>query len=269
MRHRITLSVCLAMIALVALTVTVRSQTYYIQGLHRQGNAEDARSYLGVFVSSNWFTTSTNGATVPLSLLTNISFVQMDSNTWFLATNWIQYTNNLDLPGVIVGAGIGTNMLPYVRTNDLRVLNLTNALNSYSPKVLTNNRVISTTFSNDVYVCSSSSYQMSFINNTIGIDGGSTRILLVGGPGIQIRDDASPLTDKGGNLGDATHFWRHLRLYQIAFTGGVIVSSNSWTNMTAMAALVPGDVYSCSSNGVPTFVSRYHDGTYKTNQFTP
>lgn len=117
MRRSITLLVCILAIALGPIAA-LSQVTYWFQGFERSGNAPIARAYLGVGgYMTNWFTTNAPGSTIPLYLLTNITFVQIDSNTWFLATNFIKYTNTTDLAGVVSAAGIGTNTSDKMPTN--------------------------------------------------------------------------------------------------------------------------------------------------------
>lgn len=98
----------LAAAAFLAGGFTVAAQTYYIQGLHRQGNAEDARNYLRIY-GSNLFFWGTN--TIPGSNI--VGYVLLSTNAIYsdIATNWVGSNtvwrltgNTLSAPGPFLGS---------------------------------------------------------------------------------------------------------------------------------------------------------------------
>lgn len=278
----------LALAVLIA-TVTGSAQiTYYIQGLHRQGNAEDARNYLGVgFVVTNWFTTSAPNATVPLNLLTNITAVQLSSNTWFLATNFISYTNNAQLVGIIVGSGIGTNTTHLMPTNFYNNANTalkpgvvsgdaigTNyaGLFTLPDNVLTNRQTTPTVISNFLYLEASGGNPTLYFIGTSGTIGWGSDVSLVGsyisfGPvgEIAAQKDLVSGTDGLYNLGrgPAAVRWKNIFL-----KGGACISSNS-LGLGRLVNLTYGDNLYISSNGVPHVIWMDGAGTITTNRLVP
>lgn len=260
-------------LAIGILPITSPSQTYYILGLHRQGNAEDARAYLKIFsVSTNWFTTNVAGSTVPLNLLAGITSNELDAATWTLATNVTVYANNNGEVAVISGLNVGTNVERFIQTNDSRIVYLLNPQNQFGPNVITNNRPVTVVMSNTFEIHptppAGGPAQLNFVASTATggiIEFGGNNYIQVGKLAeVSMGFNTTPQGDGTIILGASktARRWKNLFLY-----GCMYISSNSWDIAQIEAtSMTYGDTLWCASNGVPTVIWR--DGatlTFHTN----